>query len=391
MNLDIQTGNINFNITGENGVILRKNGKKVKISSFEKEMKLSAEAQKSGNYDKLKKIQADRPKIESGDVVIAGKDTILSINCSYNKGKDKPDQDQSLGRSITLWPESEIKIGEIESWDRTDQKIQKRFYGEKFGDVELIKGTFNFRFDGGEDKIITSVAEIIFKKNGGFGIIDLYKGDLYCNPMASENIKTGGEIEFINRNTKRSFTVKRGNGLCEVIVTSNAIYKKSFISMDKFFMDYNFSATMKPEMLAASPSLASVPDIGSYKDMGKIFEQGMASFDMFKNLSPDDLERLAKIDGQKISDEQLKQIRELPEMAKMMEKEGFAEKMKKASAMVKGMSDGIGEEGAASMKRIQKDAAPKMEAIRNQSFDMYKNAAKAPRNYAPLDPKNKVA
>jgi hypothetical protein len=389
MNFDIQTGNINLNVTGDNGVIVRKNGKKVKIISFDEEMKLAEEARKKQDYEKLKKVQEDQPKIESGDTIIAGKDTLVSVSSSYDKGKDKPDNEYSISRTVTLWPESEIKIGEVESWDRTDKTAKKRFYGEKFDSVELIKGTFNYRSDGNEDKLITPVADIIFKKDGGFGVFDLYNGNLYCNPLASENIKTSGEIEFINKNTKKSFTVKRSNGLCEIIVTSNAIYKKSFISMDKFFMDYNFSATMKPEMVVVSPT--TVPAMGNYKDIGKIFEQSMSSMEMFKNLSSADLERLAKMGGQKISEEQLKQIKDLPEMTKMMEKEGIMEKMKEASAMVKGLSEGIGDEGAASMARLQKDAAPKMEAIRNQSFDMYKNAAKAPRNYAPLDPKNKVA
>ena len=160
--------------------------------------------------------------------------------------------------------------------------------------------------------------------------------------------------------------------------------------MDKFFMDYNFTAIVKPEMIVATPAM-TMPVQGNYKDMSKIFEQSMSSLEMFKNLAPADLERLAKMGGQKLSDEQLKQIKEFPEMAKMMEKEGLIDKMKEASATISGMSEGMGDEGMASMKKIQDLAAPKMEAMRNQSFDMYKNAAKAPRNYAPIDPKNKVA
>jgi hypothetical protein len=255
--------------------------------------------------------------------------------------------------------------------------------------VELISGTFSCNFSGSDDKLITPTAEIVFKKNGGFGLFDLYQGNLYCNPMASESINTSGEIEFTNRKTKKKFTVKRSNGLCEIIVAGGAIYKKSFLKLDKFFLDFNIaSPVMKPEMLIHTSANL---EVGNYKDIGKAFEQGMSNLDMFTKLSPEDLERLMTMNGEKISADQKKQLKELPELMKKMEREGVKEGMEKASAMIKGMGEGIGEAGAESMKRMQADSSKEMEKLRKQSFDMYKKAGKTPRDYAPLSAEYKVA
>jgi hypothetical protein len=394
MTFDVQSGYIRLNATGENGVIKRKNGKTVRIPSAETFNKLSSEFRKSGNSDKLRRFSEEFPKVESGDTISVGEDTMISVVNSYNKEKDKPIEKPEYysSKSITLWPGSEMRIGEVEAWDRTDAKTKKRFSGEKIGEVEIIKGIFNCSYAIDEDKVITPVAEIIFKKAGGFGLFDLYDGNLYCNPMASENLLLGndskGEVEFINTHTKKSYTIKTG-GMVEIIVTADAIYKKSFVRMDKFFFDYNLVAPIKPEMISQGPLM--VPETGDWQEISNAFETGMGSIEMFKNMSPDDLERLAKMGGNKVSEEQLKQFREFPEMAKMMEKEGLLKQMGKASVIVKGMAEGIGKEGMASMKRLSKDSAGQMEALSKKTFDMYKKAAKSPRNYGELSAEFKVA
>lgn len=394
MTFDVQSGYIRLSAVGENGVIKRKSGKTVRIPSAETFNKLSSEFRKSGNSDKLRRFSEEFPKVESGDTISAGEDTMISVVNSYNKEKDKPIEKPAYyaSKSITLWPGSEMKIGEVEAWDRTDAKTKKRFYGEKIGEVKITKGTFNCSYAIDEDKVVTPVAEIVFKKAGGFGLFDLYDGNLYCNPMASENLLLGGdskgEIEFTNTHTKKLYIVKTG-GMAEIIVTSDAIYKKSFVRMDKFFFDYNLVAPIKPEMISQGPLM--VPETGDWQGISNALETGMGSLEMFQNMSPDDLERLAKMGGDKLSEEQLKQFRELPEMAKMMEKEGLLKQMGKASAIAKGMAEGIGEEGMASMKRLSKDSAGQMEAIYKKTFDMYKKAANSPRNYGELSAEFKVA
>ncbi|HRT02807.1 MAG TPA: hypothetical protein P5513_02585 [Candidatus Diapherotrites archaeon] len=116
--INIESGRIDLKAIGENTFILRK-GKKIKIPSTEDEAKVVEKFNKTKDKNILKKFKEEYPKLIDGDTLISGKQTYIGLNNGYNKGKENPVEDYKYRASkiIYIYPNSELKVGGIESWE----------------------------------------------------------------------------------------------------------------------------------------------------------------------------------------------------------------------------------------------------------------------------------
>jgi hypothetical protein len=393
MPFDIETGRIELSANGDNGLIKRKGGAKVKIPSSVMAAKLMEEAGRTQDYEKMRKFNEDFPKIMEGDTLISGAKTLVQLHNNYNKGRDRPSEDwkASESKSMTLFPNSEAKVSGLEGWDRLDRGSNKRYHGEMFRTVEVTEGLFHCSYSRCEDGLLTPPAEIRFHGPGGQGLFDIQGDVLYCSPLGSSSVGEEGTVEFTNRRSKRSYIAK--GGMQEIIVSGNVIYRKPVTKMDAFLQAMGMQAPTAAALAKMAPAM--MPMGGAQKDVmknaGKNMEQAVAGLEMFKKMTPEDIERMAKMGGVTLTPEQLKQIRELPAMVKQMEQEGVTEKMKKAAAIGRGFSAGIGEAGVERMAKMQAEDAPGNKKAMEANLTAILEGAAAPRNYAPLEAKFKVA
>lgn len=402
MLFDIETGNIRVTACGENAVIVRK-GEKIKIPSIEVQTELINEFQKTGEKARaaMDKFKDDYPTLEEGDIVVCGKKTTININTNYNKGKEKPIDDwkSRASKSIGMGPESELRVSGFEKWDKTD-KSNKRHHGELIKNIELKKGLFSVSYSNTDDVLITPVAYIKFLGNGGTtGTFDVYENILYSN--------AGGEkgVEYTNRMTKASYIAK-SNMPQEIIVAGDGIYKKGVLKMDDIFTPLNSIGLIN---IFQNAQYKSIPEMDenklaeSYKNMPKTMEHALGAFEMFGKMTPEDMERMAKMGeahGAKITPEMMRQFKEIPEAMNAMEKEGIAEQMKKAMAMSKGMIEGLGNEGVDRLIKTQSKGIKKAKEAQTQMSKLYTADGKqidlselfeSQRKYKPLTDAKKVA
>ena len=93
-----------INCTGDNGSIKRKNGKIIKIPSNEEIFALNAKALKDpSKMEEARKLQEQVPKIEEGDTIISGKDTIVYVHSGGDRKKEAGIEDGVYGKSIYLF------------------------------------------------------------------------------------------------------------------------------------------------------------------------------------------------------------------------------------------------------------------------------------------------
>ena len=372
----IETGKIRLTAFGENAFIVRK-GKKTKISSAE-------------------------TALMDGDTVICGGKTVINIDVSYNRGKEKPVDDYKYreSKSVYMGPDSELLVSGFETWDSTDKKGQK-YYGELLRNIELKKGFFLVSYSHTEDVLKTPVALLKFIFDGS-GFFDVFGDAIYSGLIASTSVGAGG-VEFTNKLTKKSFVAKSSMPE-EIIVTRDGIYKKGATKMDDIFQNsiqlLNYFTGKRMQSL---PTMDPKKMSEQYKNMPKSLEEGIGGMEMMKNMSPEDMERMMKMGeahGAKISPEQMKMMKELPQKLKAMESQGLMEKMKKATAMSKGMMEGLGDMG---IERFTKMQAESMEAMKKMSGAPVKvttsegktvsveSLLESPRKYKPLTDAKKVA
>jgi hypothetical protein len=225
------------------------------------------------------------------------------------------------------------------------------------------------------------------KGGDGSGLFDVSDDTVYSCPVKSTSIGAVG-IEYTNLRTKKSFLAK-ANTPEEIIVTNDGIYRRGMIKMDNIFQ-YNMQIVMSLQKTITQtiPTIDPKEMANSMKNISGTMEQGMASFEMFKQMSPDDLVRLMKMNGAEVSPEVLKQMKELPEMIKMMEEKGLMKEMKKATAMSKGLMEGMGNEN---IERMAKMNAKGMAIFKEKSNELTKIDGKdvdelleRPRMYNPL-------
>lgn len=402
MLFDIETGNIKVTACGENAVIVRR-GKKIKIPSVEVQTKLINEFQKNGEKARaaMDKFKEEYPTLEDGDTIMCGPKTTVNISTNYNKGKEKPVDDwkSSASKSIGMGPNSELAVSGFEKWDKTD-KDKKRHHGELIKNIELKKGLFSVSYSNTDDVLVTPVADIKFLGNGGTtGTFDVYENILYSN--------AGGEkgVEYINKTTKASYIAK-SNVPQEIIVTRDGIYKKGMLKMDDIFTPLNSIGLIN---IFQNTLYKSIPEMDEnklaeqYKNLPKTMEQALGAFEMFKQMSPADLERYMKMGekhGAKITPEIMEKIKEIPEAIKVMEKEGIMEKMKKGMVMGKGMIEGLGDEGVGRLIKMQSKGVKQAKETQAQMSKLYTAEGKqidpselfeSQRKYKPLTDAKKVA
>jgi hypothetical protein len=394
MLFDVSTGSIELYASGDNAFIKRKNGKKVQIPSSEISMKLYSKATKTkdpADFQKCKEFQDKFPKIEKDDIFITGKDTILGINCNYNKGKDRPLEGYKNNetKNITIGPDSEMKIIGLETWSREDKKESKRYIGTAIKTFEILKECFFYcSFTRTEDELITPIATIKFCGLGGTATSDFYKGVLYSVVVSSSGLgNEHGTFIFTNRKTKKSYEDK-SDTIREIIVSDTGIYKKSMISMDP--IDYMIGTKLMAfRNIEEMPMIKPVEQVSHMQNMGNTIDQLQVSMEMFKQMSPSDIKELAKSSG--ATPEQMKEMQELPEMLKKMETQMPMGEFKKAMASQKAYYEGIGKEGIESMGRLQeKGQKLAVENSKKTKAEVLKTLS-SPRNYGPLTANFKVA
>lgn len=136
MNTQI-TGKITLGVSGNEAFIIRKNGTKI-------------------NIPESKQV---KEKVEDGDTLSAGKNTIIVLNISLNLGKDKPvyDPQHNSSKSITLFPGAELKLSGLEEWNREDKTSGTTYSGETIKNWEVTKGMFSCSYFNCEDPLMTPV------------------------------------------------------------------------------------------------------------------------------------------------------------------------------------------------------------------------------------------
>ncbi|HOD89814.1 MAG TPA: hypothetical protein PKK56_01900 [archaeon] len=395
--INIESGKIDLKAIGENAFILRK-GKKIKIPSTEDEAKVVEKFNKTKDKNILKKFKEEYPKLIDGDTIISGKQTYIGLNNGYNKGKENPVEDYKYRASkiICIYPNSELKVSGIESWDKTDKKTRKRCYGGLIKNIELKKGLFSVSYSRSEEPIITPIASIKFISSGS-GFFDVYDNILYSSPT--------GSVEYTNRLTKKSFIAKSQTPE-EIIVTKDGIYRKGMSEMDEIFQYKTLLLTQNQfkfmdTIAFPGENLNEKQMAEQYKNIPKTIEQAIGAMEMFKQMSPDDMERLMKMgeaQGTKIAPEMMEQMKQIPDLIKAMEKEGDMKELKQATAMSKGLIEGLGEKGTELLVKTTLSTSKKLKKTSEDFKTQNKKAGididkilESPRTYKPLTGAKKVA
>lgn len=372
MVFDINTGRISLEATGDNAFIVRK-GKKIKIPSVEVRTKLISDLQKTGNENRkeLDEFEKDYPSLKDGDSIVCGSKSTVRLSNDYNKGKTKPldDWKENVSKTINMGPNSEMFVSGFESWDETEDK--KRNHGESVQNIELKKGLFLVSYSNTDEILRTPMAEIKFLGNGGNGgTFDVYENILYSN--------AGGEkgVEYTNLKTKKKYLAK-STVPQETIVTGDGIYKKGILKMDDLFSSMNsigINSYFQGVMYKALPEMDENKIAESYKNLPKTMEQAVGAFEMYSQMSPEDMERMLKIGekhGAQITPEVREQMKGLPDAMKEMQKAGYMDQMKKAMAMGKGMVEGLGGEGVDRLIKFQSKGFKKAKESQDQLSKMY--------------------
>ena len=403
MIFDVQTGRISLAASGENAFIVRK-GKKIKIPSVESRAKLTTELLKTDGKEvaKMQKFEKEFPKLMDGDKLLSGSGTIIRVDSEFNVGKEKPIEGwkNNSSKVINMAPNSEMTVSSFESWDKTD-KDKKRNHGEMIKNIELIKGIFSVSYSNTDDILVTPMADVKFLGLGGTGgTFDVYENILYSN--------AGGEkgVEYTNRKSKASYLAK-SNMPQEIIVTGNNIYKKGMLKMDDLFTSMSslgLISYFSKVLYNAAPEVDPQKTAESYKNLPKAMEQSLGTFEMFSQMTPEDIERMMKISeksGQEITPEIRAQMKELPEAIKEMQKAGYMDQMKKAMAMSKGMMEGLGDAGIDRLTKVSSGTIKQVRKSNEQLSKVYvgeegkptdlSSFLETPRKYKPLTDAKKVA
>lgn len=342
---DIETDNRRLTAFGENASISRK-GKKIKISAEE--------------------------TFIDGDSIVCGERSVVSIDISYNSVKNSDDYKSRVSKTIYIGPNSELHVKDIR-------------------DIELKKGFFYVSYLHTEDVLKTPAALIKFNFSGS-GFFDVYNDSVYSCTIPSTSVGAGG-IEYMNKLTKGSFVAKASVSE-EIIVTRDGIYKRPGTKMDDIFQNnVQLLSYFTNKHYATIPTTDSKKMAEQYKNMPKQTEEGLGGIEMMKNMTPADIERMMKMSeahGAKITPEQMKMMRELPEKLKQMEKSGVLGKMKKGMAMQKGMMEGLGDAGIERLAKAQTEGMEQMKKIAGKVTGV-EALIESPRRYKPLTDAKKVA
>ncbi|MFZ2038355.1 MAG: hypothetical protein WAV11_00215 [Minisyncoccia bacterium] len=407
MIFDVQTGRIDLAVSGESAFIVRK-GKKIKIPSVETKAKLTTELLKSDGKDivEMQKFEKEYPKLTDGDTLVSGSKTIIRVSSDFNVGRDKPLEGYKNNSSkiVSMGPNSEMVVSGFETWDKTG-KDKKRNHGEMIKNIELKKGFFSVSYSNTDDILVTPIANVKFLGFGGSGgVFDVYENILYSN--------AGGEkgVEYTNKRTKAVYLAKSSSPQ-EIIVNGSGIYKRGVLSADDLFSINNglgLISYFSKVLTNSAPEIDPKKMADSYKSIPDNMNQVLGTFEMFSQMTPEDMERMMKLSeehGEKIDPEMKKKIREqmkeLPEAMKEMQKAGYMDQMKKAIAMNKGMMEGLGNAGIDRLAKASSGAMKQVKDTHGQLAKIYigeggksvdlSSYLESPRKYKPLTDAKKVA
>lgn len=386
------SGSINITCVGDNGYIIRKNKEKVKIPSTDD----IAKERRAALKKKENKNLFIFPKIEDHDTIISGKDTIINISCSMDKGKENPTNDwkKKESKTLILSPDTEVTISNIIKWDKVNEKEKTRVSGEYFKDVTVKKGLFRCDYTNCEDTLNTPIAKINFKNSGGSGVFDIYNDSLYTLPANNNPSKPDeGQIEF-NVGNKKYITKKHSRDIAlpeEIIITKDSVFRRPCTKIDQFLSDANFKL-LSSVGFSASQHLGaqSEEEKKAIKDIPSTMDQAIGNLEMFKNMKQEDFERLISMSGGKITKEQKEMFKGVPDMIKKMEEKGVLTQMKKGQSQLKGMYEGLGDKGIDRMLNMQIDKEKK-EELSKLSKDAIEILTKKDRKYLPLTSELKVS
>ena len=389
---DVNTGRIELYSFG-NVTIKRKNGKKISVPPREELAELIHKYNETKSPEALAELQRwekNFPKLAEGDTILIGPDSSISLTASYNKGRDRPVEGlhTSVGKTFSCGADSEVAVLGFESWDRSDKTAEKRYFGEALKTIEVRKsGFFYCSYDNCEDEFVTPTAALKFTGLGGAVTGDIYNGALYAVVVKHSGLNgEHGNVNFTSRGSKRTYLAK-SELIEEIIVTGNAIYRRPFDKMDQ--INYMIGPQLAAMAMQAGFTAQDMDASSMAKDIGKTSENAMTSMEMLKGLKPEELEKLLKIGG--ATPEQISQMKDLPEKLKRMDKDMPMDKLYSAMAQTKAFYEGMGDTGAASMAKLQKQAQLQAKTQIESVMKQLKDSSSAPRKYGPLTSDLKVA
>ncbi len=353
MFFEIETGRVELLSVGRNGFIKR-GSRKIPVPHAHERSRLIALAQKTGDHKELERFNRGYPVLEEGDIVVSGSGTKMGISIDYNEGKGKPIDDYRAraSKSVFMGPNSEAGFSGFESWDVKNEKTKERHYGVLVKGVSLRKGFFMVSISNTEDEILTPFASLVARGGSGTCLLDVCPDAVYCSPIKSSSVGTEG-MEFRNLKTGRSFLAK-SNMFEEIIVTQDAIYRKGLTKMDAIFQNnVQMVICLQGIMRESIPELDEKDMAKRMKEMPATLGQNLAGIEMLKQMSPEDLGRLMKRGGAKVTPEMMERIREVPGMLRQMEKKGTEAELRKASGIGKAYLEGMGEKNIERMVGLQ--------------------------------------
>jgi hypothetical protein len=360
MFFEVETGHVDLLSVGKNGCI-RRGGKKIPVPSAEERARLVSSAHTPGGRSRLEKFMKEFPRLEEGDAVVSGSRSRMYVEITYNKGKEKPIDDYRAraSRTVFLGPNSEAHFSGFESWDSKNEKTRERHYGQLARKILLKKGFFLISLVNTEEEVLSPLASISARGGNGSCLLEVRPDAIYCCPIKSSSSQKAG-IEFRNLRTGSSFLAK-SNTFEEIIVTKSSIYRKGLTKMDEVFKYApQLVAFLQGTVHESLPQMDTKETAKRMKEMPATLEKNLAGIETLKNMSPEDLERLMKMSGAKVTPKMMERIKDAPKMLRMMEKRGTEAELRKASDMGKAYLEGLGGKNIERMANIHDKAARKL-------------------------------
>lgn len=373
---------------GINGFVKRKDGEVIPILSTEEMFKTNSKTLK----DPQKK-QKQIPKIEEGDTIISGKDTLIHLSLGGSLKKEAGINDDATEKSFYLLENTEVKLTGVKHFEKEDKKKNTKYIIDSVNGIEFLKGSIMIMSLGDNSIMDAPFATIKFYGKGVAGFCDITPNGLYTFPQ----LGPGSRVEYLCKKTKKSYITKEYKPNTpvfptEIVITNDGIYKVPFTEADNPNLSniLNISLkTMKPGYEMLKDTLPQQQNMMEGLASGDLQAQLFSGLDVVKNMTPEDLERLVEKCGTKVTKEQMEIIKNAPKMLKDMENSGQMSEMKKGYAKAGNMFAGMDKESITLFSKQQERAMDEFDIKSNKMLEDFKKAKKEP--YKPIKSEYKVA
>jgi len=359
MPFEIETGKYEVYVDGNNGFIKRKN-KEIPLTSLE--------------FNKI--------ELQNNDTVISGSKTKICVSTEYDKENTliktyKERTSMKIPRvsiQIFMGPNSEIKVNNIENWEKNEN--HERMYGRSIGNIKLIKGFFSISLSNIKEPILTPVCSIYSESSVSI-MLDVLEDKVYASQIGSE------KVSFTNLKTKKSFLAKSKMPE-EIIITKDTIYRKGMTHLDNIF-NQKLAIFMALQQSIKSNIKIDVEKLKK-QTMEDTFDinESLAGLEAMKNMTGEDLKRLMKMSGQKLTPEMEKKLDEVPIMKKKMEELNMSEEIKKNMALMKGYKEKMNKETTNKYLDMVHDVNLKADEKTKKFTKEIELMLEKPRKYDPL-------